>query len=87
MKFGRGVSVMAELAPINFTRGVPANESFPTDELIAAATATLQQHGAEILQYGPSRGFAPLRPSCPLRVLKRAAASDAALRRSVQAIP
>lgn len=52
---------MPDLSPINFTRGVPANESFPTDELIAAATTTLQQHGVEILQYGPSRGFAPLR--------------------------
>jgi hypothetical protein len=27
---------MAELTPINFTRGVPANESFPADELISA---------------------------------------------------
>lgn len=52
---------MPDLSPINFTRGVPANESFPTAELIAAATTTLQQHGVEILQYGPSRGFAPLR--------------------------
>lgn len=52
---------MPDLSPINFTRGVPANESFPTEELIAAATTTLQQHGVEILQYGPSRGFAPLR--------------------------
>jgi DNA-binding transcriptional MocR family regulator len=52
---------MPDLSPINFTRGVPANESFPTKELIEAATTTLQQHGVEILQYGPSRGFAPLR--------------------------
>lgn len=52
---------MPDLAPINFTRGVPANESFPTNELIEAATTTLRQHGVDILQYGPSRGFAPLR--------------------------
>jgi aspartate/methionine/tyrosine aminotransferase len=46
---------------INFTRGVPANESFPTAELIDAATAVLTSHGAQMLQYGPSRGFEPLR--------------------------
>lgn len=52
---------MSELAPINFTRGVPAVESFPTDELIAAATGVLRDHAATVLQYGPSAGFAPLR--------------------------
>ncbi len=46
---------------INFTRGVPANESFPTAELIDAATAAFGTHGAAMLQYGPSRGFEPLR--------------------------
>ena len=46
---------------INFTRGVPANESFPIAELVDAATAILQSKGAAILQYGPSSGFQPLR--------------------------
>jgi 2-aminoadipate transaminase len=46
---------------INFTRGVPANESFPTAELIDAAAAVFKTHGAQMLQYGPSRGFEPLR--------------------------
>src|SRR5262245_32110578 len=46
---------------INFTRGVPANESFPTADLIDAATAVFKTHGAAMLQYGPSRGFEPLR--------------------------
>jgi DNA-binding transcriptional MocR family regulator len=46
---------------INFTRGVPANESFPTAELIEAAASVLSSHGAQMLQYGPSRGFEPLR--------------------------
>jgi len=46
---------------INFTRGVPANESFPIDEVIDAATAALKTHGAAMLQYGPSFGFLPLR--------------------------
>jgi 2-aminoadipate transaminase len=52
---------MPELAPINFTRGVPANESFPVGELIDAGRAALEQHGTTLLQYGPALGFAPLR--------------------------
>ena len=46
---------------INFTRGVPANESFPIDEVIEAAGAILKTNGAAMLQYGPSLGFQPLR--------------------------
>lgn len=46
---------------INFTRGVPANESFPIQEISDAAVAILQARGAAILQYGPSFGFLPLR--------------------------
>jgi 2-aminoadipate transaminase len=52
---------MADPKPINFTRGVPAVESFPVDEVIDAATAALKEHGRAILQYGPSAGFAPFR--------------------------
>jgi 2-aminoadipate transaminase len=47
--------------PINFTRGVPANESFPIAELIEAGTAVLTSQGTALLQYGPALGFAPLR--------------------------
>lgn len=46
---------------INFTRGVPANESFPIDEVIEAAAAALTTRGPAMLQYGPSLGFQPLR--------------------------
>lgn len=45
---------------INFTRGVPANESFPIDELVEASSAILKARGAAALQYGPSSGFRPL---------------------------
>ena len=31
---------------INFTRGVPANESFPLDEVAAAAIDALKERGA-----------------------------------------
>jgi DNA-binding transcriptional MocR family regulator len=46
---------------INFTRGVPAVESFPIDEVIEASRAILSTQGAAMLQYGPSPGFPPLR--------------------------
>ena len=46
---------------INFTRGVPANESFPIDELVEATGAILKSKGAAALQYGPALGFLPLR--------------------------
>lgn len=52
---------MSALEPINFTRGVPANESFPLEELADATQAVLKSHGPAILQYGPAAGFAPLR--------------------------
>ena len=46
---------------INFTRGVPADESFPLTEIMEAATAILKENGTAIMQYGPALGFAPLR--------------------------
>jgi 2-aminoadipate transaminase len=49
------------MTTINFTRGVPANESFPIAELSRAAAAVLESRGASVLQYGPSFGFQPLR--------------------------
>ena len=52
---------MSESPPINFTRGVPADESYPLDALLDAARAALATHGAAALRYGPSTGFAPLR--------------------------
>jgi 2-aminoadipate transaminase len=52
---------MSALEPINFTRGVPANESFPLQELAEATQAVLKSHGPAILQYGPAAGFLPLR--------------------------
>jgi DNA-binding transcriptional MocR family regulator len=46
---------------INFTRGVPATESFPIDDVIDAACTALRTKGPAMLQYGPSAGFQPLR--------------------------
>jgi 2-aminoadipate transaminase len=52
---------MSELKPINFTRGIPAIESFPTADIQDAAQTILASQAAGILQYGPAQGFAPLR--------------------------
>ena len=49
------------LDTINFTRGVPANESFPLAEVADAAVEAIKTRGAAMLQYGPSPGFQPLR--------------------------
>jgi DNA-binding transcriptional MocR family regulator len=53
--------VQTTIETINFTRGVPANESFPIAELAEAAQRALREHGPGMLQYGPSAGFLPLR--------------------------
>jgi 2-aminoadipate transaminase len=52
---------MATQPVINFTRGVPAVESFPIEDMMTAAQAALEKHGKVILQYGKSPGFVPLR--------------------------
>jgi 2-aminoadipate transaminase len=52
---------MFELQPINFTRGIPAVESFPIAEIQDSAKTILEKHGPGILQYGAAQGFAPLR--------------------------
>ncbi len=46
---------------INFTRGVPADESFPIKEITAATQSALEKYGTTILQYGKAYGFQPLR--------------------------
>ena len=52
---------MSNLQPINFTRGIPANESFPLADIAKASNAILESQGAGIMQYGPALGFAPFR--------------------------
>jgi len=52
---------MSDQPVINFTRGVPAPESFPIEAMIAASKTALEKYGKVILQYGKSFGFVPLR--------------------------
>jgi DNA-binding transcriptional MocR family regulator len=51
----------SEHEQINFTRGVPADESYPIAELVDAAGTALRERGTSMLSYGPALGFAPLR--------------------------
>jgi 2-aminoadipate transaminase len=52
---------MTQPSVINFTRGVPATESFPIQDMIEASRKALENHGNVLLQYGPALGFGPLR--------------------------
>ncbi len=52
---------MSDIKVINFTRGVPATESFPVEDMVAASKTALENYGTTILQYGKSYGFVPLR--------------------------
>ena len=54
-------SMIAGRPPIRLTRGVPAVESFPIAQLSECAQVALAEHGPAVLQYGPARGFQPLR--------------------------
>jgi len=46
---------------INFTRGMPPPEVFPTEDLIQCGEAALRRDPNVLLQYGRSPGYAPLR--------------------------
>jgi 2-aminoadipate transaminase len=45
---------------ISFTYGLPDPESFPVDDLRAAADLVLRERPAVALQYGPEQGYGPL---------------------------
>jgi len=50
-----------EQTMIKLTRGVPATEAFPIEEIIACSEQVLRDHGETILQYQLAIGFPPLR--------------------------
>ena len=50
-----------ERGTINFARGVPPPEAFPTQQLQECARAVLEREGSVVLQYHPAAGFVPLR--------------------------
>jgi len=53
---------MSAERPIAFTRGVPADESYPFEAIAECAAAAVGgAHRLRVQQYGPSGGFPPLR--------------------------
>jgi len=46
---------------ISFGGGMPSADSFPVDELAKLAADTFADHGEQMLQYGTSEGYQPLR--------------------------
>lgn len=50
------------MKPINFTRGIPADESYPLEQVAACASTVLHGPNAlETMKYGTGYGFNPLR--------------------------
>lgn len=53
---------MTAMGTIDFTRGVPAVESFPIEQTAECAAAVIRgPHGTSVMQYGKGAGFGPLR--------------------------
>jgi 2-aminoadipate transaminase len=50
-----------ERGTIDFGRGVPPPEAFPTKQLQECAQAVLEREGSVVLQYCPAAGYVPLR--------------------------
>ncbi len=63
---------------ISFAGGLPAPETFPAEELAAAAERALAEHAARVLQYGPSEGYGPLRAAIAEIMTERGAPVTAA---------
>ena len=49
------------LKPISFTRGNPAEEALPINEIIDCTNTVFQREGKIIFQYGHCSGYGPLR--------------------------
>ncbi len=57
------LKLMGDPEIISFGGGNPAKESFPIDLVEQLAHEVLEQNGANILQYGTTEGYGPLRES------------------------
>jgi 2-aminoadipate transaminase len=54
-------SRVTSVESISLSRGVPAPECLPLEELADCARAAIERDGATVLNYGPSGGYGPLR--------------------------
>ncbi len=55
---------------ISFGGGNPSASSFPVDEIREITGALLEEKGRELLQYGPTEGYAPLRRAVSRHMLE-----------------
>lgn len=55
------LKVVAQPGMISLAGGIPAPESFPLDIIRQLTQQVFDQYGTEVLQYGTTEGFAPLR--------------------------
>lgn len=55
------LKVVSQPGMISLAGGIPAPESFPLDLMGRLYQTVLEKYGADLLQYGPTEGFGPLR--------------------------
>ena len=55
------LKLIAQPDMISFAGGLPAEESFPAEEIKKATELVLNGDAGKALQYGPSLGYEPLR--------------------------
>lgn len=65
---GEILKLISQPDMISFAGGLPAEESFPADEIGKAADIVLKSNPGKALQYGPSLGHEPLRASIAARM-------------------
>jgi DNA-binding transcriptional MocR family regulator len=61
---------------ISLAGGYPAGELMPVEAFAAAMEATLREHGAEVLSYGPTAGYAPLREAIAAEMTRKGSSCD-----------
>lgn len=62
------LKLIAQPNMISFAGGLPAEETFPAEEIRKATELVLQSDSGKALQYGPSIGYEPLRESIAKRM-------------------
>lgn len=65
---GEILKLISQPDMISFAGGLPAEESFPPDEIGKAVDIVLKSNPGKALQYGPSLGHEPLRASIAARM-------------------
>ena len=62
---------------ISLAGGYPAAELMPVDAFARAMETTLRERGAEVLSYGPTAGYGPLRETIAAEMIRKGSPCDA----------